>query len=479
MDQYAVSSHYELPGSGSNPTRLTAPATTESPAVSPVQYDMHAEHQLVASPSPKRARDSRRKVFDLSGTGDDDVDIDDAAIDESVAIDTHQDTNDDGNDWVTATQHVDVDYDINVDEEEVDVEIEQRSQKQKQQQKKLASKQAPARRSAKSTTTTAAAVSKATQARARSRKPTASAEHLISSDEEEDDGGSKVRRSARTRTRPLEFWRNERPVYKLVYDPKTKGKVPVLKTIEGANQDISSKSENNQHQQQQLQSQRRQQKQSTAASKISKKATTTTTTSTKRQTKSTRVVVENEPAEYDNVADVDEYDNVDANAQLDDIEEVDESEDEEQTLKKRRRKSNEGTSNVTTAVPTELPYLIEDDTGQYTESNAKLVDVVTSQKFRETTGDCKYHSGLEVAGYLSSGVIQIPVGGYKPAKKPVNCALLGHVVQGKVQVTIHRTAVEIGVGCSFVVPPGNPFQIKNVSQKAAKVLLVQTTPHTS
>jgi mannose-6-phosphate isomerase-like protein (cupin superfamily) len=76
---------------------------------------------------------------------------------------------------------------------------------------------------------------------------------------------------------------------------------------------------------------------------------------------------------------------------------------------------------------------------------------------------------------LFSVMLLFPKCTEKPLKVSDGVTMVGFVVSGQIEVTIHKTTLKLGRGESFVVPKGNAYRIVNKSSREAKVYLVNET----
>ncbi|ORY22701.1 Mif2/CENP-C like-domain-containing protein [Naematelia encephala] len=75
----------------------------------------------------------------------------------------------------------------------------------------------------------------------------------------------------------------------------------------------------------------------------------------------------------------------------------------------------------------------------------------------------KYQKVFGEDQFVAAGVVYIPVGSSKPGKMSKDNSYVFYVVQGAVQVHIHRTSFVMAPKGMFMVPRGNHYSIENVS----------------
>ncbi|WWD16350.1 hypothetical protein CI109_100776 [Kwoniella shandongensis] len=78
-------------------------------------------------------------------------------------------------------------------------------------------------------------------------------------------------------------------------------------------------------------------------------------------------------------------------------------------------------------------------------------------------GTFKYQKVFGEGQFMAAGVVYIPPGQKKATKPSKDNAYVFHVIQGAVQVTIHRTSFVMAPGGQFLVPRGNEYCIENIS----------------
>ncbi|KAK8861727.1 hypothetical protein IAR55_002550 [Kwoniella newhampshirensis] len=86
-------------------------------------------------------------------------------------------------------------------------------------------------------------------------------------------------------------------------------------------------------------------------------------------------------------------------------------------------------------------------------------------------GTFKYQKVFGEGQFMAAGVVYIPPGQKKATKPSKDNAYVFHVIQGAVQVTIHRTSFVMAPGGQFLVPRGNEYCIENISLENKEVQL--------
>ncbi|WFD21176.1 mitotic fidelity of chromosome transmission- protein [Malassezia caprae] len=84
-----------------------------------------------------------------------------------------------------------------------------------------------------------------------------------------------------------------------------------------------------------------------------------------------------------------------------------------------------------------------------------------------------YEKIFGVGDFMAAGVLVIPQGGEKPTKPSKDNNYTFVVLEGAVQVMVHRTRFVIAPGGMFLVPKGNTYNIRNVSQREARIFFAQ------
>lgn len=80
--------------------------------------------------------------------------------------------------------------------------------------------------------------------------------------------------------------------------------------------------------------------------------------------------------------------------------------------------------------------------------------------------------------YMAAGVLEIPPEGEKPLKPTKDNNYVFVVLEGAVDVQIHRTYFRLAPSGTFAVPKGNTYAIRNVSRRTARIFFAQARqPH--
>ncbi|KAG0296106.1 hypothetical protein BGZ98_001108, partial [Dissophora globulifera] len=100
-----------------------------------------------------------------------------------------------------------------------------------------------------------------------------------------------------------------------------------------------------------------------------------------------------------------------------------------------------------------------------------------SIQFREVEGgQYQFHRGVEDADFLTSGTIKLLPNGSKPLSRHQtnsSFSMAFYVIRGLVQVTINKTDFVVSTGGRFLVPRGNVYGVKNLSQSESLLFFVQ------
>lgn len=99
--------------------------------------------------------------------------------------------------------------------------------------------------------------------------------------------------------------------------------------------------------------------------------------------------------------------------------------------------------------------------------------------FESTQTDFEYAKTQQIdqLSSASTGFMVIQPGGEKPNRNTKANTLTFVVVTGKVELTIHKTSVNVGVGTQFNVPPGNQYKLVNRGKEECRVFWVCMTPN--
>jgi mannose-6-phosphate isomerase-like protein (cupin superfamily) len=98
--------------------------------------------------------------------------------------------------------------------------------------------------------------------------------------------------------------------------------------------------------------------------------------------------------------------------------------------------------------------------------------------FQETHTQFSYAKTQQIPGIdsASTGFMVLQPGGEKPNRNTKANTLSFVVITGKVEVTIYKTSVVVGVGTQFSVPAGNQYQLVNRGKVECRVFWVCLTP---
>ena len=77
--------------------------------------------------------------------------------------------------------------------------------------------------------------------------------------------------------------------------------------------------------------------------------------------------------------------------------------------------------------------------------------------------------------FTASGVIELPAEGLKSFRNTGKVVFIFHVVKGLINVTINDSSFVVTRGCSFEVPRGNYYGLKNIGTGVAKLFFVQVS----
>lgn len=77
------------------------------------------------------------------------------------------------------------------------------------------------------------------------------------------------------------------------------------------------------------------------------------------------------------------------------------------------------------------------------------------------------------SGSFSCGLIQLPLNGFKSLRSSNNLTCIFHVSEGRIEVNLNHNRFVVLQGCSFVVPISNAYGLRNVGLKIARLFFVQ------
>lgn len=101
---------------------------------------------------------------------------------------------------------------------------------------------------------------------------------------------------------------------------------------------------------------------------------------------------------------------------------------------------------------------------------------VTSKMVRLATvfnATFQYEKIFGEQDFFAAGVFKIEVGGEKTAKDSRDNCYVFYVINGAVDVTIHRTKFVMAQGGQFFVPRSNIYSIKNIAKEEARLFFSQ------
>ncbi|KAJ3482845.1 hypothetical protein NLI96_g6699 [Meripilus lineatus] len=76
--------------------------------------------------------------------------------------------------------------------------------------------------------------------------------------------------------------------------------------------------------------------------------------------------------------------------------------------------------------------------------------------------------------FVAAGLLVIPPKKSKPTKSTNNSTFVFCVIEGTVNVKIHKTSFVIASGGMFMAPRGNTYFVQNISDRDARLCFVQT-----
>ncbi|KAK9377451.1 Mif2/CENP-C like-domain-containing protein [Lipomyces chichibuensis] len=224
-----------------------------------------------------------------------------------------------------------------------------------------------------------------------------------------------VRRSSRTRMRPLEYWKNERIVYNLVRDEERGQAVPTIKSIIRASPEINEQLP---------------------------KSTKRKSNPTSLETYSAPITVKTQRAIDSDLTS--EFDFIDITATGEIVTEVEEYPSGERITRR-------------VAIPsTALSYIaVSNESSNF--------------EFAKTFE--------EEGGFLATGVVRLPINaGSKGCRRTRANALVFCVLEGTVMVVLNQeVAFKIQRSGHFLVPRGNSYSLENVGKEMAVLFYTQGT----
>ncbi|EIN07013.1 hypothetical protein PUNSTDRAFT_135711 [Punctularia strigosozonata HHB-11173 SS5] len=75
--------------------------------------------------------------------------------------------------------------------------------------------------------------------------------------------------------------------------------------------------------------------------------------------------------------------------------------------------------------------------------------------------------------FIAAGELILPVGGEKPSKNSKDNTYIFYVIEGAVQIKVHRTSLILCSGGTVIVPRGNMYYIQNIANRDSKLFFTQ------
>ncbi|CAO1631318.1 unnamed protein product [Sympodiomycopsis kandeliae] len=115
------------------------------------------------------------------------------------------------------------------------------------------------------------------------------------------------------------------------------------------------------------------------------------------------------------------------------------------------------------------------DVEQRTELHRKIACPTSKLRTRMATDSSfAFDKVFALDEFMAAGILEIPVGGEKPLKPTKDNNYVFSVVEGAIDVQIHRTFFRLAPGGMFAVPKGNLYAVRNISQRTAKIFFAQS-----
>ncbi|THV03991.1 hypothetical protein K435DRAFT_962121 [Dendrothele bispora CBS 962.96] len=99
--------------------------------------------------------------------------------------------------------------------------------------------------------------------------------------------------------------------------------------------------------------------------------------------------------------------------------------------------------------------------------------MVTEAMGTASHGNWSFTKVFVDGSFMASGYLYLPEGGKKESKSVKDNSYIFHVLEGAINVRIHRNSYILATGGTFMVPRGNVYYIENVSNRPAKLMFVQ------
>ncbi|KAJ2928141.1 hypothetical protein H1R20_g8954, partial [Candolleomyces eurysporus] len=84
-----------------------------------------------------------------------------------------------------------------------------------------------------------------------------------------------------------------------------------------------------------------------------------------------------------------------------------------------------------------------------------------------------FHRICENDDFIAAGQLVIPPNGLKPRKATKDNTYIFFVIEGAVNLKVHKSSLILAPGSMFMVPRGNTYSIENISQRNARLLFTQ------
>ncbi|TFY55300.1 hypothetical protein EVJ58_g8336 [Rhodofomes roseus] len=134
-----------------------------------------------------------------------------------------------------------------------------------------------------------------------------------------------------------------------------------------------------------------------------------------------------------------------------------------------------------------LVYNPEEGWDEDTQAEAPILDYKTKEELRKriaftakmitpkaaANNDFYFQKVFGDADFIAAGELIIPPDGQKPTKSTKDNTFVFYVIEGAVNLTVHKTSFILATGGMFLVPRGNMYHIRNISERDARLFFAQ------
>ncbi|KAJ3552142.1 hypothetical protein NM688_g4308 [Phlebia brevispora] len=160
--------------------------------------------------------------------------------------------------------------------------------------------------------------------------------------------------------------------------------------------------------------------------------------------------------------------------------------EEVQPLGAKHRRKRQTRSKSVTVEPV-IEYNPEEGWDENTQSEGVVIDYETKEEVtrrvaytakmvhtkQAANADFAFQKIFGDSDFMAAGQLLIPPNGQKPTKGTKDNTFIFYLIEGAVTFKVHRTSYILTTGSMFLVPRGNQYYIRNISDRDAKLFFAQ------